>query len=75
MPAEHGIVMKVRKDGKAWYAYRRTVTGWVFGTGARRPPTDEWFYDGPEPPQAYPRAGRGWGEAAHVDTVNWRYEG
>lgn len=50
LPEEHGIVMKVRKDGEAWYALRRTVTGWVFAIGARGEPPNQWFYDGPEPP-------------------------
>lgn len=72
LPAEHGIVMKVRKDGQAWYAYRRTVTGWVLAIGAREAPADQWFYDGPEPPTSYPRPGNGWGEAAHQVTANWR---
>lgn len=72
LPADHGIVLKVRKDGKAWYAYRRTVTGWVFGIGSRKKPPDQWFYDGPEPPTSYPQPGHGWGDQAHVDTVvNW----
>jgi hypothetical protein len=75
LPSDHRIVMRVRKDGKAWYAFRRTVGDWVFGIGARKPPTDEWFYDGPQPPTSYPRPGHGWGGAAHVDTVNWKYDG
>jgi hypothetical protein len=72
LPGEHGIVMKVRKDGQAWYAYRRTVTGWVLGIGARTAPPDQWFYDGPEPPASYPRAGHGWGDAVGEKTMNWR---
>jgi hypothetical protein len=72
LPAEHGIVMEVRKDGQAWYAYRRTVTGWVLGIGARKAPPDQWFYDGPEPPKSYPCPGHGWGQAAGEETANWR---
>jgi hypothetical protein len=72
LPEAHGIVMKVRKGGKAWYAYRRTVTGWVLGIGANKGTPDQWFYDGPELPTSYPRPGHGWGEMAHADTVNWK---
>jgi hypothetical protein len=60
LPDEHGIVMKVRSDGQAWYAWRRTVTGWVLGVGAKGPPPNQWFYEGPEPPKSYPASGEGW---------------
>lgn len=70
--ADHGIVMKVRKDGQAWYAYRRTVTGWVLGIGANKGTPDQWFYEEPEPPTSYPHQGRGWGEAANMKTANWK---
>lgn len=69
---DHGIVMKVRKDGQAWYAYRQTVTGWVLGIGADRGTPDQWFYDGPGPPTSYPHRGDGWGEGAHMETANWK---
>lgn len=71
LSADHGIVMKIRKDSQAWYAYRRTVTGWVFGIGAKEGTPDQWFYDGPKPPASYPSQGHGWGEAAHIETINW----
>jgi hypothetical protein len=35
LPAERGIVMKVCTDGRAWYAWRRTVSGWVFAVGGK----------------------------------------
>ncbi|MGH7930737.1 MAG: hypothetical protein ACREQV_23445 [Candidatus Binatia bacterium] len=72
LPANHGIVMKVRKDGQAWYAYRRTVTGWVLGIGAKEGMPGQWFYDGPEPPASYPGRGNGWGEAVHTEAINWK---
>jgi hypothetical protein len=62
LPEEHGIVMKVRKDGQAWYAWRRTITGWVLAVGAKGPPPNQWFYGGPEPPKAYPGADPGWSQ-------------
>ncbi|MGH7930001.1 MAG: hypothetical protein ACREQV_19665 [Candidatus Binatia bacterium] len=62
LPAEHGIGMKVRKDSQSWYAYRRTVTGWVLGIGANEGTPEQWFYDGPKSPASYPCRGHGWVE-------------
>jgi hypothetical protein len=57
---ESGITMKVAKNGKAWYAWRRTVTGWCFAIGAAGSPPDRWEYDGPEPPRRFhPRGADG----------------
>jgi hypothetical protein len=56
------------KKGRAWYAWRRTVTGWCFAIGAAGPPPDRWEYDGPEPPGGFPSKGRGWGDKANR---NW----
>ncbi len=63
-PDDPGITMRVAKKGKAWYAWRRTVTGWCFAIGAAGPPPDRWTYDGPEPPEGFPIRGQGWGEGA-----------
>jgi hypothetical protein len=71
LPDEHGIVMKVRKDGKAWYAWRRTVTGWVFAIGAKGRPPKQWFYDGPEPPRGYPDSDPAWPSAPFERGPNW----
>ena len=38
LPKDHGITIRVSKDGQAWYAWRRTVTGWCFAIGAAGPP-------------------------------------
>lgn len=64
---ESEIVMAVRKSGRAWYAWRRTVTGWCFGIGAMKPPPDRWTYQGPEPPAGFPRKDDGW-EPSAFDT-------
>jgi hypothetical protein len=56
-----GITMEVSTDGQSWYAWRRTITGWVFGIGASAPPPDQWLYDGEEPPAGYPRQDPVWG--------------
>ena len=37
LPKDHGIAVRVAKDGQAWYAWRRTVTGWCFAIGAAGP--------------------------------------
>jgi hypothetical protein len=68
LPPDPGITMKVGKSGKAWYAWRRTVTGWCFAIGAAGPPPDRWEYDGPEPPGRFPSKSRGWGDKANR---NW----
>lgn len=62
LPADHGIEMKVSKDGQHWYAWRRTPSGWCFGIGAAGPPTDQRFYDGPEPPKDFPGRTPEWSE-------------
>lgn len=35
---DHGITLRVSKDGQAWFAIRRTVAGWVFAIGASEAP-------------------------------------
>jgi hypothetical protein len=54
------IASDVRRDGKAWFAWRRTVGGWFFGIGATRPPPDTWTYEGEDPPAGYPRLATRW---------------
>jgi hypothetical protein len=63
LPEPHAIVMKVRKDGQAWYAYRTTPSGYVFGIGASGKPPSKWFWDGPTPPPGYPSKKSGWTSA------------
>lgn len=71
LPDPHGINIKVRKDGQAWYAWRRTVSGWSFGIGAGTAPPDQWFYDGPEPPDGYPGTDPSWGRIPNERGINW----
>lgn len=54
LPEEHGIEQRISRDGQKWYAWRRTITGWVFAIGASEAPPNQWQYDGPEPPNAFP---------------------
>lgn len=41
LPVEHGIAMKISKDHQQWYAWRKTVSGWVFSVGQSHP-RDDW---------------------------------
>lgn len=73
LPKEHGIVMKVRSDGQAWYAWRRTITGWVFAIGSASKPSDQWLYDGSGTPSGYPSVDAGWDHfVAGYAAINWR---
>lgn len=71
LPEEHGIVMKVRKDGQAWYAWRRTISGWVLAVGAKGEPPNQWFYDGPQPPRGYPGSDPAWPATPFEQGPNW----
>jgi len=74
LPEEHGIVMEVRSDGQAWYAWRRTVSGWVFAFGAGAKPPDQWLYDGPDPPTGFPGSAEGWDHFAPAGgATNWSH--
>lgn len=57
---EDEITMTVTHKGKSWFAWRRTVTGWVIGVGAAGPPPDRWSWEGREPPDGAPRRGTDW---------------
>ena len=74
LPKDHGIAVRVAKDGQAWYAWRRTVTGWCFAIGAAGPPPDQWEFDGPETPNGFPGKVSEWGGGPFLDEVNrnWR---
>ena len=54
LPIASGIRIHVDRTGQRWYAERRTITGHWFAIGAAGPPTDQWMYDGPDPPADYP---------------------
>lgn len=68
---DHGIEAHISDNGQRWYATRQTITGWWFAIGADGPPPDQWFYDGPRPPQGYP-AGPGWDHfGGDASSSNW----
>lgn len=71
---DHGIVMKVRRDGQAWFAYRATPSGHAFGIGAVGAPPSLWFYDGSEAPKSFPTRGGGWTSFMEPDRPEWREE-
>lgn len=72
LPLNHGIVMRIRDDGQGWYAWRRTVGGWVFAIGAASEPPDQWLYDGPNPPTGYPGSNPNWDQSAPSSfAINW----
>lgn len=54
LPTPNGIRLHVSGDGQRWYADRETITGHWFAIGAAAPPSDQWLYDGPQPPSGYP---------------------
>ncbi len=74
LPRDHGIAVRVAKDGQAWYAWRRTITGWCFAIGSAGPPPDQWEFDGPEAPSGFPGKASEWGSGPFSDEVNrnWR---
>ena len=70
LPKDHGIAVRVTKNGQTWYAWRRTVTGWCFAIGAAGPPPDQWEFDGPEKPNGFPGKASEWGSGPFSDEVN-----
>jgi len=70
LPEDHGVHEDVSADGSSWFAWRRTITGWVFAVGAASPPPDRWEYDGPEPPGGFPGEDPAWGSRRFSDDVN-----
>jgi hypothetical protein len=72
LPQDHGITMRVSKKGKSWYAWRRTITGYVFGIGASEGTPDEWLYEGWEPPSGFPGQDPAWGDQPFNTPPNWR---
>jgi hypothetical protein len=71
LPEEHGITMRVRKDGQAWYAWRRTPSGHVFGIGMNKGRDNEWLYEGEEQPKGFPGSDPSWGDTPYETPPNW----
>jgi TRAP-type C4-dicarboxylate transport system permease small subunit len=72
LPADHGIRLVVSRNGQAWYAWRRTVSGWCLAIGAAAAPPDQWRNDGPEPPKDFPGRDQAfWGSDPLDQSMNW----
>lgn len=73
LPTPSGISLVVSKDGRKWYAWRRTAGGRYFAIGAAGPPPDEWLHDGTTPPQGFPGLSPEWGDGPFSETTapNW----
>lgn len=76
LPQDHGITMRVRNDGRAWYAWRSTPSGRVLGIGMDEGRDsdrgDEWLYEGDDPPSGYPGSDSSWGDTAYDTPPNWQ---
>lgn len=71
LPSEHGVTMRVRKDGQAWYAFRQTPSGYWFGVGVTRARGYRWYYDGRNKPTGFPARKDGWTDDTDETRVNW----
>lgn len=76
LPVEHDITMKVRKDKKAWYAWRQMTNGYHFGVGGSSNIDDVWLYDSMEKPTSFPASSApGWHNKNLDDlSLEWSYE-
>lgn len=76
LPGDGGIEVRVSPVGSTWYAWRRTMSGWVVAIGAAGPPPGQWEYDGPAPPSGFPGESSDWGSgSSDYDAVLRRVPG
>ncbi|MFC8598820.1 hypothetical protein [Isoptericola sp. NPDC057191] len=64
LPEDHGVRTATAADGQIFTAWRRTITGWVLGSGIQHTGDGrflEWRYGGPSEPMNQPPGG-GWAE-------------
>jgi hypothetical protein len=71
LPHPSGIHIRCSDDGGSWWAWRRTVSGYVLGIGGNAPTPNTWYYEGTDEPGGPPGTCPGWGEAAFESTSNW----
>ncbi|ALE05208.1 hypothetical protein AL755_06475 [Arthrobacter sp. ERGS1:01] len=73
LPDPHGICVRVRKDGQAWFGYRETPSGYYFGIGANGAGPSQWVYSMEVPPAGYPSSrSQGWTNSLVADTpLEW----
>lgn len=70
----HGIKLKVRQDGRAWFAYRKTPSGFCFGIGAIGAPGSQWVYAGHRHPSGFPSERGGWTDFLSNTPLEWQTE-
>ena len=70
----HGIELRVRQDGQAWFAYRKTPSGFCFGVGARGAPGSQWVYSGRPRPSGFPSDRGGWADYLSTTPLEWMSE-
>lgn len=70
LPQDHGVTMRVRRDGQGWYAFRQTPSGYWFGIGAT-PKSYRWYYDGFVPPTGFPTRKGGWTDDTDDTRAEW----
>jgi len=72
----HNIVLRVRSDGQAWFAYRSTPSGYTFGIGAVGRPYNRWLYAGSNPPADFPSENQdGWRNELNAEPLReWEEE-
>lgn len=71
LPEDHGVVLRSRRDGQGWFAYRQTPSGYWFGVGARRERDHRWYYDGHRMPVGLPTRRDGWTDDADETRIEW----
>ncbi len=72
-PLEASTTVKVSQDGRSWYAWRTTPSGWTFAVGGKDGTDDMWLYDGEVPPSRYPsQKSSGWTTTrGETSAQNW----
>lgn len=72
LPPDHGITMRVSRDGQAWYAYRQTPSGVVLGIAMNGGRNNEYLYAGERQPNGFPGSDPAWGDRPYATPPDWR---
>jgi hypothetical protein len=71
---EDEFVMRVDKDRRSWFAWRRTVGGWYLGIGGVGAPTEDWVYLADHEPPGFPSAETSWREGAFPTSIESEWD-
>ena len=71
LPTPSGIRIHVDRSGHAGTPNAETITGHWFAIGAAGPPTDQWMYDGSQPPTDYPNENEWDHWMGETNAPNW----